>query len=256
MLRLIINSRGVKMNVFEIAAIAVRILGNFIPNPKPPPVDYSALRNIYTEQYDKRINLFDNLGASSTNIIESPAPVALLEDPRQEPYVETPEVIPAKLTGTGAPVATSCIACSRSHMATIAGALEEAIRFARDGGVTDPEAIRRIDTAEKEINIMERIDLSPEAIQNSPEKDQTLARHFLPKIRSLRQNIGQITSVEKLEKAASEASVLTHEFRLKQMEANGTNLNPILELAKKVQAGEMSMEEARAKVKEYLPKEQ
>jgi hypothetical protein len=39
------------------------------------------------------------------------------------------------------------------------------------------------------------------------------------------------------------------------MESKGVSLNPILELAKKVQAGEMSLEEARAKVKEYLPAE-
>lgn len=245
------------MNVFEITAIAVRLLAGFIPPPKPPKIDYEGFRKIYDDHYNQRIALFDTMAKpEGLSLQGNDAPVALLEAPRQEPVVEEAEETPAKLTGTGAPVATSCIACSRSHMATIAGALEEAIRFARDGGVTDPEAIRRIDTAEKEINIMERIDLSPEAIQNSPEKDQTLARHFLPKIRALRQNIGQITSVDKLEKAASEASVLTHEFRLKQMEANGANLNPILELAKKVQAGEISMEEARAKVKEYLPKEQ
>lgn len=100
---------------------------------------------------------------------------------------------------------------------------------------------------------MERIDLSPEAILNSPEKDQELARYFLPKIRVLRQDIGQIADVPGLEKAAAEASVLSQEFRLKRMQAAGVNLNPIMALAKAVQDGTMTVEEARAKVKEFLP---
>ena len=101
---------------------------------------------------------------------------------------------------------------------------------------------------------MERIDLSPEAVHNSPPKDQELAKYFLPKIRELRQNLGNVASVDDLEKTAADASVLSHEFRLKRMEQNGVDLNPIVELAKKVQAGEITVEEARVQVRQYLPK--
>jgi hypothetical protein len=138
---------------------------------------------------------------------------------------------------------------------TIAGALDEGLRFAREGGIMHPEAIRRISLADKEVNIMERVDLSPEAIQNSPAKDQELARYFMPKIRQLRQNIGNITTAEEMEKVAAESSVLAQEFRLRQMQSKGADLSPIMELAKKVQAGELTMEEAREQVKQYLPKE-
>jgi hypothetical protein len=163
--------------------------------------------------------------------------------------------VPELPSGEKKVVATSCIACSRSHLATIAGALDESLRFAREEGVTHPEVLKRLDIAEREVTMMERIDLSPESILNSPQKEQDLARGFLPKIRKLRQDIGQISNVDQLEQAASESSILTHEFRLRQMEMAGANLNPIIALAKAVEKGEITMEEARAKVKEYLPQE-
>jgi len=238
------------MNGIDMGIAALKVIVNLIPPPKPEPVDYNDLREVYNEAHAKRMAIYDKYMPSGAQpeqvVIETSAPV--LDKP------EEPKQLPVRATATGAPIATSCIACSRSHMATIAGALEESIRFARTNGITDPEVLLRIDAAEKEINIMERIDLSPEAIQNSPEKDKEMARQFLPKIRKLRQDIGQIASVDHLEEAASEASILTHEFRLRQMEMNGANLNPIIALAKKVQAGEISMEAAREQVKQYLPK--
>ena len=102
---------------------------------------------------------------------------------------------------------------------------------------------------------MERIDLAADAIQRSPPEEQELARHFLPKIRELRQNLGAIKTVEELEKTASEASILGQEFRLRHLQSKGVNLNPVLELAKKVQAGEMTMAEAKEKLKTMLPEE-
>jgi hypothetical protein len=117
----------------------------------------------------------------------------------------------------GKAVSTSCISCSHSHLTTIAGALEEGLRFAREGGIMHPEAIRRLSLADKEVNIMERIDLAPEMVQKSPAEDQELVKYFQPKIRKIRQDIGNITSVEDMEKAAAESSELANEFRLKQM---------------------------------------
>lgn len=237
------------MDGVNIGLTALRVLIRLIPPPKAPPVDYSQMREIYNDNFNKRIELYD----STYNVLTT-------KDNEREIEVEVPVIeaapemkqLPERAS---APVATSCIACSRSHMATIAGALDESMRFARENGLTDPEVLKRIDAAEKEINIMERIDLSPEAILNSPPKDQAMAREFLPKIRKLRQDIGQIVSVDQLERTASDASILTHEFRLRQMEAAGTNLSPILALAKAVQDGTMTLEQARIEVKKYLPKE-
>jgi hypothetical protein len=242
------------MNALELGLQAVSIIAKLVPPPKRQPVDYSEEKKIYNDYYDR---LSQTLGTmpkfgegypiAKTTIIQT------TEAPAEAP-VQYPQ-LPPPPAGEKKAVATSCIACSRSHLATIAGALDESLRFAREGGVTHPEVIKRLDIAEREVTMMERIDLSPEAILNSPKREQDLARGFLPKIRQLRQNIGQIASVEQLEQAASESSILTHEFRLRQMEMAGANLNPIIALAKAVENGEMTMEEARAKVKEYLPSE-
>lgn len=221
------------MNGLQMFFQAANIVVRLIPPPKRPKADYSELLN-----------------ALPTIQINTPPPIEIPEVTKQ------PVAIQEESANTNrAPVSTSCLSCSRSHLVTIAGALGESLRFARDGGIMDPEVVRRLDIAEKEVNIMERIDLSPEAIQNSPEKEQKLAHQFLPKIRALRQDIGQVASVDQLEKTAAEANVLSQEFRLSQMMLNGTDINPILELARKVKSGEMTMDEARMKVKEYLPGE-
>ncbi len=237
------------MNGLEMGLKLLSLVLRLTPPEKHPPADYSEFRNAFSEYAKEHMAILDSsrkIGEGfEAKQVEVPAQV--VEIPEPEPALALPE--PKKA------VATSCIACSRSHLATIAGALDESLRFAREGGLTDPEAIRRIDTAEREVTMMERIDLSPEAIQNSPPKEQEMARGFLPKIRKLRQDIGQIASVEQLEQAAAESSILTHEFRLRQMELAGANLNPIIALAKAVEKGEISMEEARIKVKEYLPAE-
>lgn len=240
------------MDVLTLGVTAFKMLASLIPPEKPPGTDYDELRNIYNEHFDKKLQIFGMGPPSeqqSVNIIDvKPVTVEL-------PPVPAPRALPpGKLTGTGAPVATSCIACSSSHVATVAGALGEAMRFARENGIMHPEVIKRLDAADQEITIMERIDLSADAVRNSPPRDQELAKYFLPKIRELRQNLGNVASVDDLEKTAADASILSHEFRLKRMEQNGVDLNPIVALAQKVQAGEISIEEARAQVRKYLPK--
>jgi hypothetical protein len=237
------------MNMVELGIKALNILVRFIPPEKHPPVDYSDLSKLYIDHYDKRIEVLGTAPVFGTTHIQAlnPAPAVAVAEP--------PAPVEVPIPGEKKKVATSCIACSRSHLATIAGALEESLRFARESGVTDPEVIKRLDIAEREINILERIDLSAEAIQNSEVKDQKLAYQVLPKIRKLRQDIGQIADVNKLESTAAEASVLTHEFRLAHMQSQGANLNPIIQLAREVESGEKTIEQAREEVKQYLPKD-
>lgn len=248
------------MNGLALGLKALSLVIKLIPPEKRPPADYSEFRNLYAEHFDNLINTVGTTPRYGEDVEVRPIKVTTMPEEQIEAQeLPEPEVSRTLSLPPGeAPkkeVATSCIACSRSHLATIAGALDESLRFAREGGVTDPEVIKRLDIAEREVTMMERIDLSPEAILNSPQREQELAHGFLPKIRKLRQDIGQIASVDQLETAASEASILTHEFRLRQMEMAGANLNPIIALAKAVEAGEMTMEEAREKVKEYLPSE-
>lgn len=242
------------MDTIGIGITAFKYLISILPQPKSPATDYSELRGIYKEHYEKLGSLYGLPGqATDVQPVEmgpAPAPAPKVTTYHARPIQATPE----KITASGAPVSTSCIACSSSHVATVAGALGEAMRFARENGIMHPEVIKRLDAADQEITIMERIDLSAEAVRNSPANDQELAKYFLPKIRELRQNLGNVASVDDLEKTAADASVLSHEFRLKRMEQNGVDLNPIVALAKKVQAGEISIEDARAQVKQYLPK--
>jgi hypothetical protein len=256
------------MNGIEVGIKIINALISMKPPEKRVPPDNSDYIKLFSDYYDKQIEIIDKTPRYGERYMTGSPTVKVTEITKPEPpRLEMPvdeieqvegEVVEEAETGDEhgrKEVSTSCIACSRSHLVTTAAALEEGLRFAREGGTTHPEAVKRIDIAEKEVNIMERIDLSPQAILNSPQREQELARGFMPKIRKLRQDIGQISSVEQMEEAAREASILSQEFRLRQMEMAGANLNPILALAKAVENGEMSIEEARAKVKEYLPSE-
>jgi len=112
---------------------------------------------------------------------------------------------------------TGCIGCSSAHIAGASSMLNESIRFADAGGVSHPEVVRRLVLAREEIVAMERIDLSEEAIANSPKRDQELAAEFKPRIRLVRQHITGIKSVNDLKKTAREARQLNIDFTKAQM---------------------------------------
>jgi len=218
---------------------AIQIIPRLLPQKKPPVIDYSSLI-----QAIPRAEIVQLPPAPAPTLVAIPSvPVA--------PATPTGETEDAERQQTG------CIPCSRSHLSTVSGALGESLRFAREeGNIGHPEVQRRLMLAEDEINIMERIDLAPDALAASPPDQQQLAQEYLPKIRALRQDIGTVTSLEKLEKVAANASVLGQEFRLRHLQLQGVDLNPVMELAKKVQAGEIDMEEAKAQLRELLPDEE
>lgn len=111
-------------------------------------------------------------------------------------------------------VATACLPCTRAHLLTVAGALKEALRFAREGGVQHPEVQDRLDAAAEEIVVMERFDLAPEKVANAPEHEKATLRELIPKIRNVRQNlINNIKSVEDLEEVAVQAVELYKQAR-------------------------------------------
>lgn len=185
---------------------------------------------------------------------QAPPSEELIAEPTTQPKTKA---LPPIQTEAGAEVkedvSTACVSCTRSHLSTVSGALGEALRFAREDGIAHPEVQRRILLSEDEINIMERIDLAPDALAASPPEEKQLVTEYLPRIRKLRQEMGEITSLEKLEEVAAEASILGQEFRLRALQLRGVDLNPVMELARKVQAGEISMDEAKDKLKEILP---
>jgi len=115
----------------------------------------------------------------------------------EQPVLETP---PAQRV--------ACVGCARGHLAAISGTLSEALRFAREDGIGHPEVQRQILAAGEEISVLERFDLALDAIAASPPVDQVIMHRYLPDIRSLRQAIGDIKSVEDLEATAARAQNL------------------------------------------------
>jgi len=59
----------------------------------------------------------------------------------------------------------ACVPCTKNHLSTIAGALSEAVRFARSEGTSSEEVTRRIGIVEDELNIWERVDATPDKIE-------------------------------------------------------------------------------------------
>jgi len=150
-------------------------------------------------------------------------------------------------------VAIGCLPCAKAHFATVAGTLKEAIRFARDSGMTDPEVITRLQTASEDITIIERHDWTPEKILNSPPEQQQIIRSMLPKLRELRQDIMEASTVEDLEKSAARAAQLSIELRLADLKIrNPQAAEKVVELSQKVENGEMTMEEAKEKVRKAV----
>ena len=240
------------VDVTAIILKVVEIIPNFIPRPKAPKTDYSQLiESVPRVEYP--VVDFSSLYELKTD--EIPIPSIDIPTTAQVPR-EIETALPVeKGDSRGEIVGTACLSCSRSHLSTVGGALGEAIRFARGDaqGIAHPEAQRRILLAEDEINIMERIDLSVDALAASPPEERQVAEEYLPRIRVLRQEIGDIDSFDKLEKVAADANILSQEFRLRHLQIKGVDLNPVVELAKKVQTGELSMVEARAQLKNLLP---
>lgn len=111
--------------------------------------------------------------------------------------------------------ATACLSCSRDHWSTISGALSEGLRFARSDGMISKEVRGRIGLALDEHNMMERIDLAPQALAGLTGKERELALWALKNSRDLRHQIGEIRTVDDMEKAAAQAARLREEFMAK-----------------------------------------
>ncbi|MDZ4246005.1 MAG: hypothetical protein U1D67_02685 [Dehalococcoidia bacterium] len=181
------------------------------------------------EQINRTIERIDSLIKS-----QSAAPAAYKHSPAG----------PEPVTGREA-VSVGCVPCARAHFSTVSGTLKEALRFAREGGIMHPEVQSRLLTAEEDITNVERHDWTPEKIINSPVAEQEIVRKILPILRELRQDMMEIASVEQLEAAAANAGELSTLLRLEVLKMRGVDTDRIVDLAHKVQSGDMSMEDAR-----------
>lgn len=129
------------------------------------------------------------------------APAAVLELPPAS-VSSSVEYAPVQSL-TGEKVATSCVGCAIGHLATCAGLLKEAVRFANEG-MDSPNILSRLNTCLDELNAMERVDLQPAKIIELPEWEKELARLALQTSRETRHFIeAGITSGEQLEKLAA-----------------------------------------------------
>ncbi len=147
---------------------------------------------------DRVANRIDRLAGKLSPLAESKAP----ETAAQETTKRIKE-------------GTACLPCSRDHLSVTSSSLSEAIRFARDKGIRDPEVVRRIRIALDELNAMERIDLAPDETARLKGAEKELADWTLKQSRDLRHAITAIKDVNSMEQAAAKASDITETFMSK-----------------------------------------
>jgi len=99
-------------------------------------------------------------------------------------------------------VATACVPCALGHFSTSAGMLTEAVRF-KEEGMTSNEILDRIAIVLKEQNALERVDLTPEKLQATPEWERDIALEALKQSRGLRHQLETIETIKDLEQAAA-----------------------------------------------------
>ena len=101
-------------------------------------------------------------------------------------------------------IASGCIPCSLGHVGTCSGLMKEAVRFATGpDGVASPEVIDRVNMCLDELNTMERVDMSPEMIQDLPEWEKSLAHEVLAASRATRHELEDVSNFGRLEEIAA-----------------------------------------------------
>jgi len=100
-------------------------------------------------------------------------------------------------------IATACVPCGVGHFAGAAKLLNEAFRF-RDDGIESNQVLDDIAGAIGELNAMERVDLTPERLQRTPDWERAIADEALRESRKLRHRLEGISSMEEIEKAAAD----------------------------------------------------
>jgi len=100
-------------------------------------------------------------------------------------------------------VAAACVPCTVGHFSTSAGLLNEAMRFKKEG-ITSTEILDRIAKVLEEQNTLERVDLTPDKIENIADWERDIAEEALEQSRSLRHKLESFETIEDLEQAAAD----------------------------------------------------
>lgn len=161
---------------------------------------------------DKYEKLQDEYYRKATKIVEKAQrehrpPETHVESEKE--YVAIPEkdLSPAKIEK-----GIACLSCSKDHFSTVSGALSEALRFARKEGMNHHEVQDRLGIASDELNIMERIDLSPQKLVSLDGQEKQIALDALKESRELRHQITAVQTPDDLERVAAEAAKIRTRF--------------------------------------------
>jgi len=119
----------------------------------------------------------------------------------------TATIQPAESAPEKYDIATACVACAIGHYAGAAKLLNEALRF-RDDGITSNQILDYIAGAIGELNAMERVDLTPEKLQNTFSWERPIADEALRESRKLRHRLEGISNMEEIEQAAADSESL------------------------------------------------
>jgi len=120
------------------------------------------------------------------------------EQKRAPTITQEPEAVPQQEE-----IAMACVPCAIGHYAGAARLLNEAVRF-RDDGIESNQVLDDIAGAIGELNAMERVDLTPERLQNTSSWERAIADEALRESRKLRHRLEGIGSMEEIERAAAD----------------------------------------------------
>jgi hypothetical protein len=150
---------------------------------------------------------------------------------------------------------TGCRPCTSDHFSTCAGALAEALRFARVDGIEDQQVQDRIALCVEELNIWERVDAAADKLPSLAAPEREFVHRWLPKGRDLRHQLNEIGTLEDLEAAAALARQLSREARTEMRQLRPPVMSKIESLAQKVKSGEISNKEALGQLTNWWGKQ-
>lgn len=107
----------------------------------------------------------------------------------------------------------ACVPCGNDHFSTVSGLLSEAVRFARERGLSDPEVMLRIGQAEDELNAFERVDAAPDKVIGLPDTEKQIMDEMLVSSRAVRHQLSALQEPEDLLQVAADVKKLRDSFR-------------------------------------------
>jgi len=144
---------------------------------------------------------------------------------------------------------TQCRLCNEGHLTAASADLDEGLRMARQRGIQDPEVQDRLYGALQQIVEMERYDYNPEKVLELAPWEREMIHRYMPQVAELRHDLQLIQSIPDLEKTAAKARVIARSFFSEARSHIPEHTYELVELSRKVKAGELTLEEAKEEAK-------